>query len=319
MDKILEKLSDVCTAEDLVELKRMFEDTVAEKVKAKMDEEAKNLAKKADEYCQIKLKEAVEKKTAEIEELANKYCAERCTEIENEAKQTVEAYKKKLDDASEQYIFEYFDEKFTEKYGEELEAIEQKVITGLDKFLEYNINEKIDPSLIKKTAMTETYAPIIQGIMRLFEEEYVPMDISGAKKYRQLKDEKAELQESLKKQIAEKMRLAELVESVGKKSLIAEKTTTLSVSERAKVKKFFKDKSLNETKKDIDSYIEMIQEQTENYESIRRERARLFEQRETPVRKTRFVEDNTADLMTERYKKVNEDIDSDTYRASRYC
>lgn len=319
MDKFLEKLSNVCTAEDLNEIKKMFEAAVDDKVKAKMDEEAKNLARKADEFCQKKIKEAVEKKTAEIEEMANKYCAERCAALEKEANLKVEAYKKKLEDTSEQYIFEYFDKKFTEKYGEELEALEEKVITGLDKYLEYNINEKIDPSLIKKTAMTETYAPIIDGIKRLFEEEYVPMDMSGSKKVREMKQENAELQESLKKQLSENMRLAELVESAGKKSLIAEKTAGLSVTERAKVKKFFKEKSLNETKKDIDPYIEMIQEQTESFESIRRERAKLFEHRSTPVRKTRFVEDTTAETLTERYKPVRDDIDSDDYRASRYC
>jgi len=319
MDKFLEKLSNVCSAEDLNDIKKMFEAAVDDKVKARMDEEAKNLARKADEFCQKKIKEAVEKKTAEIEDIANKYCAEKCTALEKEANQKVEAYKKKLEDTSEQYIFEYFDKKFTEKYGEELEALEEKVITGLDKYLEYNINEKIDPSLIRKTAMTETYAPIIDGIKRLFEEEYVPMDMSGSKKVREMKAENAELQESLKKQISENMRLAELVETAGKKSLIAEKTASLSVAERAKVKKFFKEKSLNETKKDIDPYIEMIQEQTESFESIRRERAKLFEQRSTPVRKTRFVEDTTAETLTERYRKPQEDIDSDTFRASRYC
>lgn len=319
MDKILEKLSNVCSAEDLNDIKKVFETAVDEKVKAKLDEEAQNLARKADEFCQKEIKKAVEKKTAEIEEIANRYCAEERAKFEKQANLELEAYKKKLEDTSEQYIFEYFDKKFTEKYGEELEALEEKVITGLDKYLEYNINEKIDPSLIKKTAMTETYAPIIDGIKRLFEEEYVPMDMSGSKKVREMKQENAELQESLKKQISENMRLAELVETAGKKSLIVEKTAGLSVTERAKVKKFFKEKSLNETKKDIDSYIEMIQEQTESYESIRRERAKLFEQHDRPVRKSRFVEDNTAETLTERYKQPIEDTDSDTYRASRYC
>ena len=87
------------------------------------------IAKKADEFCQKKIKEAVEKKTAEIEDIANKFCAERCEKLSEEANAKVEAYKKKLEEASEQYILEYFDEKFTEKYGKELEALEEKVIT----------------------------------------------------------------------------------------------------------------------------------------------------------------------------------------------
>lgn len=319
MEKFLTKLSGVCSAEDLNEIKQIFEAAVAEKVEAEKEKIAQDLAKKADEFSQTKIKEAKEQNAAKVEEMANAWCAEQKALLEKEANEKVEAYKKKLEDASEQYIFEYFEKKFKEKYGEELEALEEKVITGLDKYLEYNINEKIDPSLIKKQAMTETYAPIIDGIKRLFEEEYVPMDLSGSKKIRDMKAANAELEESLKKQVSENMRLAELVEISGKKSLIAEKTASLSVVERAKVKKFFKDKSLNETKRDIDPYIEMVQEQTENYETARRERAKLFEQRERPVRKSRFVEDTTAETLTERFRKQEPEVDSTTVRASQFC
>ena len=140
MDKILETLAQKFTAEELNEVKKSIESTVDEKVQAKLDEETKAVAKKAEEFCQKKIKEAVEKKTAEIEEIANKFCAEKCEELSEEANKKVESYKKKLEDASEQYIFEYFDKEFQAKYGKELEEIENKVITGLDKYLEYNIN-----------------------------------------------------------------------------------------------------------------------------------------------------------------------------------
>ena len=300
MDKILETLAQKFTAEELNELKKVIESTVDEKVQAKLDAETKIVAKKAEEFCQKKIKEAVEKKTAEIEEIANKFCAERCEALSNEANEKVESYKKKLEETSEQYIFEYFEQKFQEKYGKELEAIEEKVITGLDKYLEFNINEKISPALIQKTALSETYAPIIEGIKRLFEDEYVPMDQSGSKKIRELKAENTHLEESLKKQLDENMRLAELVESTGKRSLISEKTSDLTAAQRVKVKKFFKEKSLNETKKDIDAYIEMIQEQTDSVAAMRYEKDRLFEHRERPVRKTSYVEDRTNDPLNEK-------------------
>ena len=302
MDKILEILAEKFTAEELNEVKKSIESTVDEKVQAKLDEETKVVAKKAEEFCQTKIKEAVEKKTAEIEEIANKFCAERCEELSEEANKKVESYKKKLEEASEQYIFEYFDQKFQEKYGKELEAIEEKVITGLDKYLEFNINEKISPALIQKTALSETYAPIIEGIKRLFEDEYVPMDQSGSKKIRELKAENTHLEESLKKQLDENMRLAELVESVGKKSLISEKISDLSAAQRVKVKKFFKEKSLNETKKDIDAYIEMIQEQTDSAAAMRYEKDRLFEHHDRPVRKTSYVEDRTQEPLVEKMR-----------------
>lgn len=302
MDKILATLSEVLSAEQLNEVKTAFEAAVDEKVKVKTEAEARVIAKKADEFCQKKIKEAVEKKTAEIENIANKYCEERCAMLSKEANTKVESYKKKLEEASEQYIFEYFDQKFTEKYGEELEALEEKVITVLDKYLEFNINEKISPALIQKTALTETYAPIIDGIKRLFEDEYVPMDLSGSKKMREMKAENAQLEKSLKKQLDENMRLAELLESTGKKSLISEKVSDLPTAQRVKVKKFFKNKSLNETKKDIDAYIEMISEQSEGIDAMRYERAQLFENVGRPVRKTKYIEDRTNETITEKFK-----------------
>ena len=308
MDKILETLSQKFSAEELNEVKKAIEFTVDEKVKAKSEQEAKMIAKKADEFCQKKIKEAVEKKTAEIEEIANKFCEERCDKLSKEADAKVESYKKKLEEASEQYILEYFDEKFTEKYGQELEAIEEKVITGLDKYLEYNINEKIGPEMIQKTALQETCQPIVEEFIHILEDRYVAPNTTGSKRIRELKAENAEIRTSLQKQLDENMRLAELVESTGKKSLISEKVADLSAEQRLKVRKFFKEKSLNETKKDIDAYIEMIQEQADSINAMRYEREQLFESHEKPVRKSRYVEDRTNETITEKFKPKRREL-----------
>ena len=308
MDKILETLSQKFSAEELNEVKKAIEFTVDEKVKVKSEQEAKMIAKKADEFCQKKIKEAVEKKTAEIEEIANKFCEERCEKLSKEADAKVESYKKKLEEASEQYILEYFDEKFTEKYGQELEAIEEKVITGLDKYLEYNINEKIGPEMIQKTALQETCQPIVEEFIHILEDRYVAPNTTGSKRIRELKAENAEIRSSLQKQLDENMRLAELVESTGKKSLISEKVADLSADQRLKVRKFFKEKSLNETKKDIDAYIEMIQEQADSINAMRYEREQLFEKHEKPVRKSRYVEDRTNETITEKFKPKRREL-----------
>ena len=308
MDKILETLSQKFSAEELNEVKKAIEFTVDEKVKVKSEQEAKMIAKKADEFCQKKIKEAVEKKTAEIEEIANKFCEERCEKLSKEADAKVESYKKKLEEASEQYILEYFDEKFTEKYGQELEAIEEKVITGLDKYLEYNINEKIGPEMIQKTALQETCQPIVEEFIHILEDRYVAPNTTGSKRIRELKAETAEIRSSLQKQLDENMRLAELVESTGKKSLISEKVADLSADQRLKVRKFFKEKSLNETKKDIDAYIEMIQEQADSINAMRYEREQLFERHEKPVRKSRYVEDRTNETITEKFKPKRREL-----------
>ena len=308
MDKILETLSQKFSAEELKEVKKAIEFTVDEKVKVKSEQEAKMIAKKADEFCQKKIKEAVEKKTAEIEEIANKFCEERCEKLSKEADAKVESYKKKLEEASEQYILEYFDEKFTEKYGQELEAIEEKVITGLDKYLEYNINEKIGPEMIQKTALQETCQPIVEEFIHILEDRYVAPNTTGSKRIRELKAENAEIRSSLQKQLDENMRLAELVESTGKKSLISEKVADLAADQRLKVRKFFKEKSLNETKKDIDAYIEMIQEQADSINAMRYEREQLFERHEKPVRKSRYVEDRTNETITEKFKPKRREL-----------
>ena len=305
MDKILETLSQKFSAEELNEVKKAIEFTVDEKVKVKSEQEAKMIAKKADEFCQKKIKEAVEKKTAEIEEIANKFCEERCEKLSKEADAKVESYKKKLEEASEQYILEYFDEKFTEKYGQELEAIEEKVITGLDKYLEYNINEKIGPEMIQKTALQETCQPIVEEFIHILEDRYVAPNTTGSKRIRELKAENAEIRSSLQKQLDENMRLAELVESTGKKSLISEKVADLSADQRLKVRKFFKEKSLNETKKDIDAYIEMIQEQADSINAMRYEREQLFERHEKPVRKSRYVEDRTNEKFKPKHRELS--------------
>ena len=318
MDKILETLSQKFSAEELNEVKKAIEFTVDEKVKVKSEQEAKMIAKKADEFCQKKIKEAVEKKTAEIEEIANKFCEERCEKLSKEADAKVESYKKKLEEASEQYILEYFDEKFTEKYGQELEAIEEKVITGLDKYLEYNINEKIGPEMIQKTALQETCQPIVEEFIHILEDRYVAPNTTGSKRIRELKAENAEIRSSLQKQLDENMRLAELVESTGKKSLISEKVADLSADQRLSQRRFvgnlvlvnvrFKEKSLNETKKDIDAYIEMIQEQADSINAMRYEREQLFERHEKPVRKSRYVEDRTNETITEKFKPKRREL-----------
>lgn len=321
MDKILEKLASLGIAtEDINEIKGSFDSTVDAKVKEKLDEEAKVLAKKADEFCQKKVQELSEKHAAEVDEMANKYCAEIKKQLEDEANAKVAAYSKSIEEAAEQYIQESYKEKFRELYGQELQNIEEKVITGVDKYLEYNIKEKIGPALIQKTALSEMYAPIIDGVKSLFEEQYIPLDTTGSKKIREMKAENAQLQKSLKKQLSENLRLAEVAETNSKKALIAEKTEGMSNVQKSKVKNFFESKSFSETKTDIDNYIEMLDEQTEQIRAMRQDRENLYERTAKPVRKSKFVEDKTDNMITETYRKrpVSRN-EEDLIRSSKYC
>lgn len=320
MDKIIEKLAGVLSAEDLNEVKASFESAVDERVQAKLDEETKNLAKKADEFCQLKIKEAVEKKTAELEELANKYCEERCAKITEKAQKRVDTQCKKLEEAAEQYIFEYFEEKFKERYGEELDRIEESMISGMDKYLEYTISEKISPKLIQKTAVNETYEPIINAIKTAFEDKYVPLDTTGSSKIREANADKAQLEESLKKQVSENMRLAKMVEDAQKRAVVAEATSGLADAQKARVQKFFESKSYSETKRDINEYISVINERAPLMKTQTR---RIVESRTAPktAKKSSFVEDTTDNLITEKYRPKQQLSATDAFllKSANYC
>ena len=321
MEKILEKLSTLgVQAEDLNEIKMAFEAQVDAKVKQITAEEVKSLAKKSEEFCQKKIEEATAKIKAETEEQANAYCKMVKEQLEKEANEKVDAYVKSLDEASEKYVFNTLQDKFNEMYREELNGIEQKVITGLDKYLEFQIKEKIGPKLIQKTALSEMYAPIIAGVQSLFEEQYIPLDVTGSKKLREMKAENAELQKSLKKQLSENLRLAEVAEVNSKKALIAEKTDGMSLRQKQKVARLFENKTFSETKADIDNCIEMLDEEADQIRALREDRQRLFERAQRAPRKTKFVEDKT-DNINESYRRPRplSRSEQELLRSARYC
>lgn len=296
MDKIIEKLSGVLSAEDLNEVKKAFESAVDERVQTKLDEETKNLAKKADEFCQKKIEEAVAKKTAELEDLANKYCEERCAKITEKAQKKLDSQQKKLEEAADQYICEFFDEKYKERFGQDLDDLEESLLTNLDKWLEMTISEKISPKLIQKQAVNETYEPIINAIKSAFEDQYVALDTTGSAKLREAKAEAAELRESLKKQVESGMRLSDKLDAAQKRALIAEKTRGLSSSQVSRVNKMFESKDYAETKEDIDEYVAMLNERAP---IMKRPFAKpLSEKFKSNSLK---VEDETQDIITEKF------------------
>lgn len=317
MEKIYEKLAAVLTPEDLNEVKASFQSAVDEAVQAKLDIETKNLAKKAAQFYETKLDEAIKAKTAELEELANKYCEERCAKITENAQKRLDSQQKKLEEAAEQYIYSYFDEKFKERYGEELDAMESSIVESMDKWLEYTISEKINPSLIKQTAINETYEPIINVIKQAFEDKYVPLDTTGSTKLREAKATNAELRASLEKQVNENMRLAERLEESNKKAIIAEKTSGLTHTQRDRVKTFFESKSYSETKKDIDDYVEML---VENASRMIKPRAQRLSEGFKPKSTSLKIEDTTDDIITEKYrpKKLTSNSDDMLLRAASY-
>lgn len=312
MDKVLAILKEKAhlSDEDLNTIKETFETAV----KARVDEETKVVNGKADEYCRQKIDSAVALKTQQLETLAEQFCEKKAATIARKADKKIAEQTKKLETLTQQYINEFFEEKFKERYGEELQAIEDRVVEGVDVYFNYAVNEKINPELITKTAINETFAPIVQGIRSLFEEQYVPLNVSGTKKLKEANRKIAELESKLKEQYNENIRISEAAEQSAKKALIAEKTEGFTAEQKEKVNEFFQGKSFSTVKEDIDNYCSII---TETALPIVKA-ATLNEARQQALRKTPSIEDATPDFVSEKFKPVNEDVDSFLTKANEY-
>lgn len=312
MDKVLAILKEKANLsdEDLNTIKETFETAV----KARVDEETKVVNGKADEYCRQKIDSAVALKTQQLETLAEQFCEKKAATIARKADRKIAEQTKKLETLTQQYINEFFEEKFKERYGEELQAIEDRVVEGVDVYFNYAVNEKINPELITKTAINETFAPIVQGIRSLFEEQYVPLNVSGTKKLKEANRKIAELESKLKEQYNENIRISEAAEQSAKKALIAEKTEGFTAEQKEKVNEFFQGKSFSSVKEDIDNYCSII---TETALPIVKA-ATLNEARQQALRKTPSIEDATPDFVSEKFKPVNEDVDSFLTKANEY-
>ena len=312
MDKVLAILKEKANLsdEDLNTIKETFETAV----KARVDEATKVVNSKADEYCRQKIDSAVALKTQQLETLAEQFCEKKAATIARKADKKIAEQTKKLETLTQQYINEYFEEKFKERYGEELQAIEDRVVDGVDVYFNYAVNEKINSELITKTAINETFAPIVQGIRSLFEEQYVPLNVSGTKKLKEANRKIAELESKLKEQYNENIRISEAAEQSAKKALIAEKTEGFTAEQKEKVNEFFQGKSFSTVKEDIDNYCSII---TETALPIVKA-ATLNEARQQALRKTPSIEDATPDFVSEKFKPVNEDVDSFLTKANEY-
>ena len=312
MDKVLAILKEKAhlSDEDLNTIKETFETAV----KARVDEETKVVNGKADEYCRQKIDSAVALKTQQLETLAEQFCEKKAATIARKADKKIAEQTKKLETLTQQYINEFFEEKFKERYGEELQAIEDRVVEGVDVYFNYAVNEKINPELITKTAINETFAPIVQGIRSLFEEQYVPLNVSGTKKLKEANRKIAELESKLKEQYNENIRISEAAEQSAKTALIAEKTEGFTAEQKEKVSEFFQGKSFSSVKEDIDNYCSII---TETALPIVKA-ATLNEARQQALRKTPSIEDATPDFVSEKFKPVNEDVDSFLTKANEY-
>lgn len=310
MDKILALLKEAKTnisEADLEVIKIAFNEAVDDKVK----EESAMIAEKANKYSIKKIDESVNEKVedykSKLEKISEAYCMKKALTIAKKADKKVNEQMKKLEAAAQKYIVEYFDVEFDKKYEEELQAIEENVLRKLDEYLEYAITEKIDSKLIKTAAVNETFSPIIRGIQNLFEEQFVPLNLTGKKRLKVAMNQNIELQKSLKKQLDENMKLSEKAESLAKDKLIAEKTFGLSNRDASKLKRMFETKSYRETLNSIDEFRGFLDE---GVTSMRNTNPLMTERKKPLARRRVFLrDDDTKDFVNEKFK--NEDISQD--------
>lgn len=219
---ITQKIRELLTAEDLKLFESAVDGMIDEKVQSKLSD-----------LIQLKEDELKNKYESLAEEYVSKEVADR---LADEKAKLVESYDKKLS------------------------LLEQKVAAKLDSYLDHVISEQISDEMLEKIAINETLQPVVEGIRAVFSENHLKLNsnaqaqIDGLAK--ELKEQKAELSESIEKRI----QLETKLEQSAVYLLISEKTSGLKKSDKQKVVEMFKDKEFDEVEKNIDNYLTLIKE-----------------------------------------------------------
>lgn len=178
-----------------------------------------------------------------------------------------EELKNKYDKIAEDYVSKKVVEeldgekaKLVEDYDAKLNALEKKVVTKLDSFLDHVITEQISDENLEKIALNEVALPVIEGIKKVFTENYVELESEGSKLIESATAEKETLEAQLSESIAKNMELEERLEKTASYLLISEKTDGLAETQKKRVVEMFKGKAFDEIKEKIDTFVEMVKE-----------------------------------------------------------
>lgn len=188
-----------------------------------------------NEQVEAKVATEIESIKAKYDAVAEEYCKKMIAEGVESAKQTLIG-----------------------EYDGKILDIEDKVIKGFDLFLEQEIIPQISDDTITKIAINEAFAPIVTGIKRVFEENYVALDSEGTALLSEAKKEISRLNETLSESISEKMELNERLEKVATHLLMSESTNGLNVDQKKRVSEMFKDKPFEEVEKKIGGFVQFL-------------------------------------------------------------
>ena len=186
-------------------------------------------------------------------------------QVESRLATEIDSIKKKYDAVAEEYCKKMISEgieaektNLIAEYDKKILVIEDKVMKGFDLFLEQEILPQISDETISKIAINEAFAPIVNGIKKVLEENYIAIDTEGSSLLGEAKEEIVKLNDQLSESIAEKMQLNERLEKVATHLLISESTNGLNEEQKQRVSDMFKDKPFDEVEDKIKGFVEFI-------------------------------------------------------------
>lgn len=304
---ILDKFKENLAPEEFTQLEESIKELIEEKAKIRAEmivtEETARIEALAEEFTErevvARLDETVKKLEAEYEEKTAKF---------------KEAAVKKIEEHAEQYVAEQVDAIVSEKlealdseYETAIAELEETIITDLDRFLESEITNKISDSLLEGIAINETFSPIVNGIMSLFESNYVSLDTESKAIVNAAEEEAKKLKEKLTESYTTKLSLQSKIDELQTSLLIASRTDGMTSSQKSKVKAMFEGKSYDEVTKKISTFIELLEEK-EN----------LTESEDQVVNDDIFLneddKENETEDETDTKEELTEDVKVDDYQ-----
>ena len=186
-------------------------------------------------------------------------------QVESKLATEIDSIKKKYDVVAEEYCKKMISEgieaqkkTIIAEYDQKMLVLEDKVMRGFDLFLEQEILPQISNDTISRIAINEAFAPIVTGIKKVLEENYVAVDSEGSSILAEAKEEIVRLESQLSESIAEKMVLNERLEKVANHLIISESTKGLNETQTQRVSEMFKDKPFEETEEKIGGFVEFL-------------------------------------------------------------
>lgn len=257
---ILDSFKEHLTPEDMLKLEESIKTLIDDKAKVRADliveEETKRLEALAEEFTEKEVKTRLDEALTKMTE-----------EYETKTRLFKETTVEKLQEMADAYVQEQLTEgielaieKLEEEYSEKMQKLEESVLDNLDKFLDVEITSKISDSLLETIAVNEAFKPIVNGIMSLFETNYVSLDNDGKKLVEDAEAKVVAVEAKLTESYETKIALQSKIDKLETSLFIESKVGSLTKTSQDKIKSMFEGKSLDEVKKSIGTVIEVLEE-----------------------------------------------------------